>query len=221
MTPDEIPELLKRIALADPRVLPEDSMSVMAMTALWVDILRDVPADYAMQAVSSHYATSPFPIKPSDISTRWRATVHDRMNRHTGTFDPHQHPHVDPDDPNAYTAALRAERHAVATGRQAPRAIGSMAPSVTENDISAMRQQKDLAAFIKQTNGGVGARCAARVQIVSRYPDLVKRVTDQLGHDRWNGYIPPEHDATGRINNSPNRRVLLEILAEAERRTGA
>jgi hypothetical protein len=96
MTPDQIPGLLKRVSYADPRVLPDDEREVVGMAALWADVLRDVPADYAMQAVSAHYAVSPFPIKPSDISTRWRALVRDRMDKHNGTFEPTVHPQLDP-----------------------------------------------------------------------------------------------------------------------------
>lgn len=120
MTPDQIPELLKRVSYADPRVLPDDEKEVIGMAALWADVLRDVPADYAMQAVGAHYAVSPFPIKPSDISTRWRAIVHDRMTRHVGTFEPTAHPELHPDDEAGYRRALAAERHAVATGQQPP-----------------------------------------------------------------------------------------------------
>lgn len=82
-----------------------------------------------------------------------------------------------------------------------------------------MRQQQDLAAFIKQTGREAAARCAARVQIIGRYPDLVEQVAEQLGRTNWNGYIQPEHDANGRTNTSPNRAAILAILAEAEQRT--
>lgn len=90
---------------------------------------------------------------------------------------------------------------------------------ITEQDIAAIRRQNDLKTFMKDVGRQASARCAARVKLVGRYPDLVEQVAIQLGRDNWNGYIPPEYDATGRINNSPNRRVLLEILAKAEQQT--
>ncbi|WP_405794070.1 cell surface glycoprotein [Streptomyces sp. NBC_01506] len=120
MTPDQIPLLLKQVSYADPRVLPEDPAELMGLAALWATVLADVPTEYAMQAVGEHYAKSPFPIKPSDISTRWGAVVRERMNRHVGTFEPIEHPELDPDDIAGYQAALLAERQAVVHGQQPP-----------------------------------------------------------------------------------------------------
>ncbi|MFJ8301562.1 hypothetical protein ACIQ9R_37435 [Streptomyces sp. NPDC094447] len=123
MNPDQIPDLLKRVSYADPRVLPEDPQEVIGMAALWADVLRDVPTDFAMQAVGAHYAVSPFPIKPSDISTRWKAVVRDRMDRHNGTFEPTQHPELDPDDVPGFQQALLAERRAVIHGQAEPNTV--------------------------------------------------------------------------------------------------
>lgn len=115
MIPEQIPQLLKQVSYADPRVLPEDPKEVAGLAALWASVLADVPAQFAMQAVGIHYARSPYPIKPSDISTRWQAVVRDRMNRDVDPAPP-----VDPDNETAYRHALAAHRRAVATGQQAP-----------------------------------------------------------------------------------------------------
>lgn len=123
MTPNQIPDLLKRVSYADPRVLPEDPQEVIGMAALWADVLRNVPTNFAMQAVSAHYAVSPFPIKPSDISTRWHAVVRDRMDRHNGTFEPTAHPELDPDDVPGFQRALLAERQAVIHGQAEPNTV--------------------------------------------------------------------------------------------------
>ncbi|MYR73037.1 MULTISPECIES: hypothetical protein [unclassified Streptomyces] len=115
MTPDQIPQLLKQVSYADPRVLPEDPKEVAGLAALWATVLADVPVQFAMQAVGIHYARSPYPIKPSDISTRWQAAVRDRMQRDVDPAPP-----VDPDNESAYRHALAAHRRAVATGQQPP-----------------------------------------------------------------------------------------------------
>ncbi|MFE2323616.1 hypothetical protein ACFXD5_06780 [Streptomyces sp. NPDC059385] len=120
MNPEQIPQLLKQVSYADPRILPEDRQELQGLAALWAGVLTDVPAEFAMWAVGQHYAESPFPIKPSDIASRWRAHVRDRMNRHTGTLEPTRYPELDPDDVAGFMHTLRAERHAVIMGRAEP-----------------------------------------------------------------------------------------------------
>ncbi|MFI8360758.1 hypothetical protein ACIGD1_11420 [Streptomyces sp. NPDC085612] len=120
MNPEQIPQLLKQVSYADPRILPEDRQELQGLAALWAGVLIDVPAEFAMWAVGQHYAESPFPIKPSDIAGRWRAHVRDRMNRHTGTLEPTRYPELDPDDVAGFMHTLRAERHAVIMGQAEP-----------------------------------------------------------------------------------------------------
>ncbi|MFE6080019.1 hypothetical protein [Streptomyces virginiae] len=134
MNPDQIPQLLKQVSYADPRVLPDDEKEIVGLAALWAEVLKDVPAQYAMYAVGKHYAESPYPIKPSDISTRWRATVRDRMNRHTGTLEPTRYPELDPDDIEGYQKTLRAERHAVIMGEAEPTPLKAITAPV-QNDV--------------------------------------------------------------------------------------
>lgn len=120
MKPSEVPQLLAEIALADPRVRRDDPLERRAQIAMWAGILTDVPYDFAVTAIHRHYAASQWPILPANISTAWTATVRDRMERHTGTFEPTAHPHLDPDDIAGYQAALAAERQAVAAGHTPP-----------------------------------------------------------------------------------------------------
>ncbi|MGW3164794.1 zinc finger domain-containing protein [Streptomyces sp. NPDC001142] len=115
MEPEQIPQLIAEIALADPRVKREDKTERRAQAFMWAGILADVPYDYAVTAAHQHYAKSTWPILPADIATRWAATVRDRM-RHD--VDPA--PPVDPDNEAAYRHALAARRRAVATGQQPP-----------------------------------------------------------------------------------------------------
>jgi hypothetical protein len=116
----EILDLLDRIALIDDRVVKTDEIEQEAQAVMWAAILRDVPPEFAGPAVGAHYAESAWPIMPKDIAQRWRAVARDRLGRHTGTFEPTAHPHLDPDDVHGFRSALRAERYAVRTGCEAP-----------------------------------------------------------------------------------------------------
>ena len=180
----------------------------------WHDVLRDFDLDEARTAAAAVARQQAF-VAPGEIATEVRKNRRELVSVDAET----EPPTADPNDVPLYLRQVRTHRRAVATGLTP--AIPALPASITENDVSAMRQQDDLKAFRQQITREAAARCAARVQIVGRYPDLVERVATQLGRTNWNGYIPPEHDATGRINTSPNRRVLLEILAEAEQRSAS
>jgi hypothetical protein len=206
VTPDQIPQLLKQVSYADPRMLPEDPAEVMGMAALWAVVLADVPSNYAMHAVGEHYAASPYPIKPSDIADRWRTISRDRLRNHTDTFEPTRYPHLDPDDIAGYQAALRAEREAIRTGAAKPtpvRAITSR--DVQEDDIRAMRQQDDLKAFMRQAVTQAAAENERRRKLVARHPDLSERMHDLPGHKKWSGSVGGNERTAG-------------IVAEAEQR---
>ncbi|MER6191804.1 zinc finger domain-containing protein [Streptomyces cyaneofuscatus] len=115
MDPEQIPQLIAQIALADPRVKRDDPKERRAQILMWAGILADVPYDYAVTAAHRHYAKSTWPILPADIATQWAATVRDRMQRDVDPAPP-----VDPDDEAAYREQLAAHRRAVATGQQPP-----------------------------------------------------------------------------------------------------
>jgi hypothetical protein len=149
MKPAEIPQLLAQIALADPRVRREDPIEMRAQIHMWAGILTDVPADFALTAAQQHYANSTWPILPAEIATRWQAVVRDRMNRHSGTFEPQAHPDVDPDDVPAYLDALRGERRAVVLGQRPPAEIRAITagPAAAE----AQRRLAALGTYVPRT----------------------------------------------------------------------
>ncbi|MEU1082338.1 cell surface glycoprotein [Streptomyces sp. NPDC005908] len=144
MTPREVAALLAYVVRLDPRMNVEDQAAAAERLAQWCDLLSDVPAIAhgwdAARTARDYIARNPYRIQPSDISRPWHAHKADVLNRrHVGTFEPTAHPDVDPDDEtgDAYVAALRAERRAIATGQQAPtttRAItaGPMAAHVKQ-----------------------------------------------------------------------------------------
>lgn len=132
MTLDEVLELLSNVALVDDRVVKVHEIEQRAQVSMWAAILGDVPYEFAGRAVGEHYRESAYPILPKDIAARWRTEVRDRLNRSMGTFEPTDHPDVDPDDQygNAYVAALRAQRRAVAGGSAEPVGLRELMPAV-------------------------------------------------------------------------------------------
>lgn len=206
MTPEET-VLLARYVRA---LCPQQKFDEYTPDA-WHDVLGDFTLDEARAAAATVARQQAF-VAPGEIATEVRKARRALVSVDAET----EPPNVDPNNVPLYLRQIRTHRRNVATG-QTP-AIPALTAAVTEADISAMRQQEDLAAFIKQTGKEAAARCAARVQIVGRHPDLVEQVAQLLGRTNWNGYVPPEFDATGRRNDSPNRIRLLAILAEAEQR---
>ncbi|MER8086588.1 cell surface glycoprotein [Streptomyces sp. NPDC094048] len=104
----------------DPSRAPQSKPAAAERLTQWADLLSDVAhaAPHpegrhwdASQAVRRHIATSPYPIKPSDVSRPWHDFRRDILGRHV---DPT--PTVDPDDEAAYRAALATTRHAIETG---------------------------------------------------------------------------------------------------------
>ncbi|MEU6758010.1 hypothetical protein [Streptomyces sp. NPDC046685] len=170
MNPEQIPELIARIALADKRIRVEDPLEQTAQIDMWAGILADVPYDEALRAAQQHYAKSPFPIRPSDIAERWTSTVRDRMERHTGTLEPTRYPELDPDDVEGFTRTLRAERQAVIMGRVEPtpsKAITQAVPPEVQARLDAVGQyvpgaaREQLAQFWPQQRslGALATRC--------------------------------------------------------------
>lgn len=139
MTPREVAALLAYVVRLDPRLALDDQAAAADRLAQWCDLLDDVPATShqwdAARVARDYIARNPYRIQPSDISRPWHAHKADTMRRHVGTFEPTAHPEIDPDDEtgDAYVAALRAERAAVASGQRAPvthRAITAGPPAV-------------------------------------------------------------------------------------------
>lgn len=152
MNPEQIPQLIAQIALADPRVRREDPTERRAQIYMWAGILTDVPYDYAITAAHKHYAESQWPILPANIATRWAADVRDRMNRHTQTFEPTAHPELDPDDVHGYHQALRRDLHAVATGQAQPVAYKQLTDGTREQrERLAADRLTELGTYMPQT----------------------------------------------------------------------
>lgn len=130
MNLDETIELLAQVALVDDRVVKTSEIEQRAQVTMWAATLRDVPLAFAGEAVARHYAESAYPVMPRDVAARWRAEVRSRLERSTGTFEPTDHPHVDPDDVDGYMTALRSHRRAIAGGDAEPVALAELMPAV-------------------------------------------------------------------------------------------
>ncbi|RPE34962.1 hypothetical protein [Kitasatospora cineracea] len=224
MTPNEIGPFLKRIAVTDPRILPGDEDEAFAALALWAVALADVEADFALNAVARHYGNSPYTVKPSDITAQWRAHVKDSVNRHVD-------PAPDTDDPAEYRAQLAAGRAAAGHGQPTPgrQAIGpgkydvaAAAAEITDDDVRALRAQGDFKSLWTESLREQKAANDARKRLVLQHDDLAERIRDAQGltaAENWNGRIPPEFTSIGGGRNRSRVRVLvLEVVAEAERR---
>jgi hypothetical protein len=111
MNLNEVPQLLTQISYADPRILREDPAEQRGQVAMWATVLKDVPLQFALDAIGQHYAASPFPVLPADIAAKWKAETRRRLERHIETP-----PRADPEDEVAYRRQLRAQRNGVATG---------------------------------------------------------------------------------------------------------
>ncbi|MFD5057406.1 cell surface glycoprotein [Streptomyces sp. NPDC058394] len=123
----------------------------------WCELLSDVPPtaphpdgrDWnAAQVVRHHIATSPYPIKPSDVSRPWHDFKGDVLRRHVDPV-----PAVDPDDQAAYTAALLGTRHAIATGERAAtfRPAELTHGTAAERDAEAQERLAALGTYMPRT----------------------------------------------------------------------
>ncbi|MGW6518572.1 zinc finger domain-containing protein [Streptomyces sp. NPDC054962] len=182
MTPREVAALLAYVVRLDPRMSLDDQAAAAERLTQWSDLLSDVPAQAhgwdAARVARDYIARTPYRIQPSDVSRPWHAHKADVMSRHVGTFEPTAHPEIDPDDRygNAYVAALRAERLAVASGQQAPtthRAL-TAGPAAAEVERRLAQLGTYLPRTVKQALDEYRPRRAAREQAAAEgLPDAL------------------------------------------------
>ncbi|MEV2203760.1 cell surface glycoprotein [Streptomyces fradiae] len=157
----EIAALLAYVDRLDPTRAPTDRAAAGERLTQWADLLAHVPATAphpdgpdrswdAARVAARYIATSPYPIKPSDIGAPWETYRADIVGRH---WDPA--PAVDPDNAPAYRAALRSTRHAVAVGALPPtpqHAIeGRPSPIRAERDAAAAARLAALGTYMPRT----------------------------------------------------------------------
>lgn len=155
MTPREVAALLAYVVRLDPRLALDDQAAAADRLAQWCDLLDDVPATSpgwdAARVARDYIARNPYRVQPSDISRPWHTHKADMMRRHIGTFEPTAHPEINPDDEtgDAFVAALRAERAAVATGQRAPvtHRVITAGPAAVEVE----RRLAELGAYLPRT----------------------------------------------------------------------
>lgn len=122
MNRNEVAMLISYATGLDPRTARDNPQDLTDQLDQWEELLRDVPPQAphpngrhwnAAEVVRHHIASSPYPIKPSDVSRPWHAFKADVIGRHTDPL-----PAADPDQPEQWRAELLGTRQAVATGRQ-------------------------------------------------------------------------------------------------------
>lgn len=223
MNRGQIPQLLKQVSYADPRLLPADPKEVMALAALWATVLADVPADFAMNAVGEHYATSPFPIKPSDIADRWNTKVRDRLQRDNGTFEPNDHPDLDPDDVIGYLQALRGQRQAVARGFQPPSNVKAITAGPAADEVT--RRLATLGTYIpQQVDDALDAhrplKAARRAAVIAGQPDPLSVECDwcqaPIGEPCRSRRVDPKGAATANRRRSTPHPSRVDDAREAQ-----
>ncbi|AGK80425.1 putative cell surface glycoprotein [Streptomyces microflavus DSM 40593] len=209
--------LLAYVDKLDPSRAPTTQEAVLERLDAWADVLLEVepraphPEGHnwdASHVVRRHVATSPYPIKPSDVSRPWYAFRADLIRRHAGTFEPRLHPEIDPDAApgRAYFDALRGSMRAIASGEQPPvtsRAIGpvALAPETPQQAY----QREELVRRMKAGHRAGREENARRLALVSRFPDLLTAMHRLPGQRMWRGSV------------GGNARVAA-IVAEAEAR---
>ncbi|MBK6018533.1 cell surface glycoprotein [Streptomyces sp. MBT53] len=155
MTPREVAALIAYVVKLDPRLALDDQAAAGERLAQWCDLLSDVPATAhgwdAARTARDYIARNPYRIQPSDVSRPWHTHKADVMSRHVGTFEPTAHPEIDPDDRfgNAYVAALRAERVAIASGQQAPTTHRAITAGPAAAEVT--RRLRELGEYMPPT----------------------------------------------------------------------
>ena len=222
MEAERIPELIAQIALADPRVRREDPTERRAQTIMWAGILTEVPYNFAIQAAQAHYATSTWPILPAEIATRWTATVRDRMNRHNGTFEPTEHPELEPDDIDGYLTALRGERQAVIFGHTQPSAVKAITAGPAAAEAEA--RLKTLGSYVPRhvdelLDDHRPVKAARRAALVAGQPDALAVACDwcqaPVGQPCRSRRINPKGAATAQRRRAIPHPSRLDTAREA------
>lgn len=200
MNMEHIPELIAKIALADPRVKRTDPIERRAQIEMWAGILADVPGQFALHAAMAHYAESQWPITAGDIASRWKAVVRDRMRRENGTFEPADHPGLHPDDIGGYLHALRERRQAVALGELPPGEIKAIIAGASAREAS--RRVAELGDYLTTE---------ARELLAEYRPGATLREEQKLEHgfDPLAVACPYEHCRAEK--NAPCRKARRQV----------
>lgn len=178
MTREQIAALIAYTAGLDPRTARtgddlEDQLDQ------WEALLSDVPPtaphpngrDWnAAQVVRHHCASSPYPIKPADISRPWHAFKADVLGRHTDPL-----PAADPDDPQSWRAELLGARHAVATGRQQATTYRELSAGPEDALRARLARVGEMPPAVREqirqaTGGRIGAAKAAMPELAVPCP---------------------------------------------------
>jgi hypothetical protein len=210
-----------------------DPNSEAAATA-WAEALTDIPADPDAYAAVSRFYSDSTGIEAG--GRRWMEPHHLRTIRRKiraerlGSSGAVVYDGNPDESPTEYLASRRQQIDETASGRiQVPSVLAAIGPTpangprpLGEEDIRALRQQKDLARFMRDGKANATATCEQRKRLVLQYDDLAQQLTkapmELARPDCWNGFLPPEHTEAGARNRSPVRDQLAALIAEAERR---
>lgn len=146
MTPEQVVDLLTLIAARDRRTLGKADVTV------WAFDIGDLDYDDACQAVADHFREDPDTwLMAGHVRKRVKAIREARIGPAGPGLSPIPPP-ADPDDPQAYLAALRQQQARIADGTETVPAIEGGAPTGYDDNphvqaiLAEFRQAQDAAA---------------------------------------------------------------------------
>lgn len=190
----------------------------------WGDVLADVDANEARQAVIRLARRQPF-ISPAEIIAEIVDVRAENASDFQGPGLPAEVPDADPDDPAAYIAALRAQRYRAADGHELkPRPMKALMAGITRQipkqpnpELEAVRRPGPLGIICPRCKAARGRPCkkpgsSERFPLGEpmREPHPI-RVALATGQP-----LPAGHDADAEAAGKEVSRIALEELAAVE-----
>lgn len=155
MTPEQVVDLLTLIAARDRRTLGKTDVTV------WAFDIGDLDYDDACRAVADHFREEPDTwLMAGHVRKRVQAIREARLGPPGPGLSPIP-PLADPDDPQAYMAALRQQQARIADGRETVPAIEAGAPAGYDDNphvqriLADFRKAQDAAALRKAQEADV------------------------------------------------------------------
>ncbi|MFB8393701.1 zinc finger domain-containing protein [Streptomyces yangpuensis] len=190
----------------------------------WGDVLADVDANEARQAVIRLARRQPF-ISPAEIIAEIVDVRAENASDFQGPGLPAEVPDADPDDPRAYIAALRAQRFRAADGHELkPRPMKQLMAGITRQipkqanpELDGVRRPGPLGIICPRCKAARGRPCkkpgsSERFPLGEpmREPHPI-RVALATGQP-----LPQGHDADAEAAGKEASRIALEQLAELD-----
>jgi hypothetical protein len=165
MSPDETVVLARYVRA----LCPQQKFDEYTPDA-WHDVLGGYPLTDARAAAATVARRQPF-VAPSEIITEIRRTRAEKAHGFQGPGLPAEIPDADPDEIQAYLAALRQQRSRAAAGVELKaRPVAQLVAGVVDSfgaipgdDVPEIRRPGPLGITCPACNAAVGHRCKAKI----------------------------------------------------------